>query len=91
MKWTACLLVLLWNATCAGVQDHRITPMAPASQLVKEAKTAAPNTPPLLWVVSPNEWNIPPERGGGQDKALATLSEGSGRHTRTQGEHQRFP
>jgi hypothetical protein len=27
MKWTVCLLILLWNATYAGAQDHRITPM----------------------------------------------------------------
>jgi hypothetical protein len=50
--------------------------MAPASQLIKEAKAAAPDNPRLLWVVGPNEWNIPPERGGGQDKALATYQRG---------------
>ena len=27
MKWTVCLLILFWNATDAGAQDHRITPM----------------------------------------------------------------
>jgi len=26
MKWTVCLLILFWNATYAGAQDHRITP-----------------------------------------------------------------
>jgi hypothetical protein len=50
--------------------------MAPASQLIKEAKAVAPDNPRLLWVVGPNEWNIPPERGGGQDKALATYQRG---------------
>jgi hypothetical protein len=26
--------------------------------------------------VGPNQWNTPPERGGGQDKALATYQKG---------------
>src|SRR5271167_4271073 len=43
--------------------------MAPASQLIKEAMAAAPDNPRLLWVVGPNQWSTPPERGGGQDKA----------------------
>lgn len=50
--------------------------LAPASQLLKEAKAQAPENPRLLWVVGPNQWNIPPERGGGQDKAIATYQEG---------------
>ncbi len=50
--------------------------MAPASQLLKEAKAEAPENPRLLWVVGPNQWNIPPERGGGQDKAIATYQQG---------------
>jgi len=27
MKWTVCFLILLWNTTYAGAQDHRITTM----------------------------------------------------------------
>jgi hypothetical protein len=50
--------------------------LAPASQLIKEAKEAAPDNPRLLWVVGPNQWSTPPERGGGQDKALATYQKG---------------
>ena len=50
--------------------------MAPASQILKDAKTAAPDNPRLLWVVGPNEWSTPPERGGGQDKAMATYQKG---------------
>jgi hypothetical protein len=50
--------------------------LAPVSQLLKEAKAAAPENPRLLWVVGPNEWNIPPERGGGQDKAMETYQKG---------------
>jgi hypothetical protein len=50
--------------------------LAPVSQLLNEAKAAAPENPRLLWVVGPNEWNRPPERGGGQDKAIATYQKG---------------
>jgi hypothetical protein len=38
--------------------------LAPASLLLKDAKTLAPDNPRLLWVVGPNQWNTPPERGG---------------------------
>ncbi len=50
--------------------------LAPASRLLQEAAAAAPNNPRLLWVVGPNQWSTPPERGGGQDKAIATYKKG---------------
>jgi hypothetical protein len=50
--------------------------MAPLLQLLKEAKAEAPENPRLLWVVGPTQWSTPPERGGGQDKALETYQKG---------------
>jgi len=50
--------------------------LAPASLLLKDAKAAAPDNPRLLWVMGPNQWSTPPERGGGQDKAIATYEKG---------------
>jgi hypothetical protein len=50
--------------------------IAQSSALVKEAKTAAPENPRLLWVLGPIYWNIPPERGGGQDKAIEGYQKG---------------
>ena len=50
--------------------------LAPASLLLKDAKTAAPDNPRLLWVVGPNQWSTPPDRGGGQEKAIATYEKG---------------
>ena len=38
--------------------------------MVQEARAAAPDNPRLIWVMGPNLWNTPPERGGGQDKAI---------------------
>ena len=42
--------------------------------LVKEADEMAPDNPRLIWVHGPILWNSPPDRGGGQDKAIAKLS-----------------
>jgi uncharacterized protein YndB with AHSA1/START domain len=50
--------------------------MAPALRLLQESKAAVPDNPRLLWVIGPNQWSTPPERGGGQDKALATYQKG---------------
>ena len=50
--------------------------LTPASTFLKEAKTMAPDNPRLLWVVGPNQWNTPPERGGGQEKAIASYEKG---------------
>jgi tetratricopeptide (TPR) repeat protein len=49
-------------------QEH----IARIRQTLKEAQDAAPDNPRLLWVLGPVYWNIPAERGGGQDKAIAT-------------------
>jgi hypothetical protein len=50
--------------------------IAQASPLSKNAKAADPDNPRLLWVLGPNIWNAPPERGGGQDKAIETTLRG---------------
>ena len=42
----------------------------------KEASAMAPDNPRLLWVHGPILWNSPPERGGGQDKAIANYKRG---------------
>src|SRR5947209_11126816 len=44
--------------------------------LVKEAAATAPDNPRLIWVQGPILWNTPPERGGGQDKAIANYLKG---------------
>ena len=50
--------------------------IASSSQLLKEAKAEAPENPRLLWVLGPILWSTPPERGGGQDKAMETYQTG---------------
>jgi hypothetical protein len=49
--------------------------MAPASQLLREARVAAPENPRLLWVIGPNEWSTPPANIG-QAKAMDTYERG---------------
>jgi hypothetical protein len=44
--------------------------------LVKEATDMAPDNPRLIWVRGPIFWNTPPERGGGQDKAIENYLRG---------------
>jgi len=43
---------------------------------VKEAKAAAPDNPRLPWVLGPNVFISPPERGGSQDKAIEMYQNG---------------
>jgi hypothetical protein len=47
-----------------------------SSPLLREAMAADPDNPRLLWVLGPIRWNQPPERGGGQDKAIALYDRG---------------
>ena len=44
--------------------------------LLKEADAMAPDNPRLIWVHGPILWNTPPERGGGQEKAIENYERG---------------
>jgi|SRR5262249_39237378 len=44
--------------------------------LAKEATEMAADNPRLIWVLGPILWNTPPERGGGQDKAIENYQRG---------------
>jgi hypothetical protein len=48
---------------------------APATKLLNEAKAAAPDNPRLLWVLGPNQWNIPPASTS-QPKAMEMYERG---------------
>jgi tetratricopeptide (TPR) repeat protein len=47
-----------------------------SSPVLKDAREAAPDNPRLLWVLGPVLWSSPPERGGGQDKAIEAYNKG---------------
>lgn len=65
----ACLGLSMWlnMKDPARMQEFG----AQASPLLSEARSADPDNPRLLWVLGPILWQSPPERGGGQDKAIA--------------------
>ena len=59
--------------------------LAQLGPVTKEAKAADPDNPRLLWVLGPNYWYAPPDRGGGQAKAIATYEKGTRGYPPTQG------
>jgi hypothetical protein len=50
--------------------------IAESRQAVTDARTTAPDNPRLLWVLGPVYWNIPPDRGGGQARAMEAYEKG---------------
>jgi hypothetical protein len=70
----SCLGSLIYLSL--GHADRMQELIAQSSPLVKAAKAADPENPRLLWVLGPILWNLPPERGGGQDKALEGYQKG---------------
>ena len=71
---TSCLgtLAYVLESGSPQQQDHA----ARSRQTLKEAMAAAPDNPRLLWVLGPVYWNIPADRGGGQDKAIESYEKG---------------
>ena len=70
----SCLLNLLFihQKDAARVQAF----LSKALPLLKEAETAEPENPRLLWIRGSSRWFQPPETGGGQDKAFETYQKG---------------
>lgn len=50
--------------------------VAHGRQLKKDIEAAAPENPRFFWVLGPNLWFTPPERGGGQGKAMDVYERG---------------
>jgi tetratricopeptide (TPR) repeat protein len=50
--------------------------IAQSSSLVREVRASDPENPRFRWVMGPILWNIPVERGGGQDKAIENYQKG---------------
>lgn len=47
-----------------------------AMAYMKEAEAAEPENPRVQWMMGPVRWNTPPQRGGGQDKAIEGYEKG---------------
>ena len=50
--------------------------VAQGVRLIGEARKASPENPRYLWVQGGGDWYVPPERGGGQAKAIETYERG---------------
>lgn len=50
--------------------------IAKGEKLQAEAQAAEPDNPRLMWVDGPGVWYTPPERGGGQAKAIEVYQKG---------------
>lgn len=70
----SCLLnlVFLYQNDAVRLREFLVK----ALPLLKEAETAEPNNPRLLWVQGARRWYNPPERGGGQAIAMETYERG---------------
>jgi hypothetical protein len=70
----SCLGNLVYLAM--GHADRMRELIAQSSPLVKELQVSSPDNPRFVWVLGPILWNIPPGRGGGQDKAIESYLKG---------------
>lgn len=70
----SCLLslVFIYQNEPARVKEF----LAKAVPLLKQAGEQEPENPRYLWVRGGSRWYLPPERGGGQDKAIETYEHG---------------
>lgn len=64
----SCISNLVYLAR--GNADRVQELIGQSSPIVKEVRASNPDNPRFLWVIGPIMWNIPAERGGGQDKAM---------------------
>jgi hypothetical protein len=82
----SCLgyLMYLSQGNTARIQEL----IGQSGPLVKAAKAADPDNPRLLWVLGPILWNVPPDRGGGQDKAIGAYKKGLEAARKIKGAHR---
>jgi tetratricopeptide (TPR) repeat protein len=68
----------LWSLSYLNRDDAELRQkyLKEGIRLNDEAKKEASDNPRVLWVVGGGEWYMPPERGGGQAKAIETYERG---------------
>jgi tetratricopeptide (TPR) repeat protein len=68
---------LLFRVFLNQADSNRVRELLPeAMEQLKRAQATAPENPRLFWVLGSNYWHLPPERGGGQSKAISTYQRG---------------
>jgi hypothetical protein len=71
-RWTNLASRLRWR----GLGLMVISLVSSVAALVAPLRASDPENPRFVWVLGPILWNIPPERGGGQDKAIESYLKG---------------
>jgi hypothetical protein len=73
----SCLGFLAFSDRQQDISSPRIQELiARGRQLRKDVEAVAPDNPRLFWVMGPMIWFSPPERGGGEEKAIAGYEKG---------------
>jgi hypothetical protein len=73
----SCLGFLAFSDRQQDISSPQIQELiARGRQLRKEVEAVAPENPRLFWVMGPMIWFSPPERGGGQEKAILGYEKG---------------
>ena len=73
----SCVGFLAYSSLQQDTGDEKTTAlMARTRASWQEIQTEAPDNPRFLWVEGPIFWNIPPQYGGGQPKAIETYEKG---------------
>ncbi|NOT60884.1 MAG: ankyrin repeat domain-containing protein [Acidobacteria bacterium] len=71
----SCLGTSLWLAPNGDQTQARAT-MRQALNFLNEAEAAEPDNPRVLWILGQVRWSMPPEHGGGQQRAIETNLKG---------------
>jgi hypothetical protein len=72
----SCTGLLAYSARQDTSSARTTELIARSRALRKEIETEAPQNPRFLWVEGPIFWNVPPQDGGGQPKAIETYEKG---------------
>ena len=73
----SCIGLLAYSVRHEDIPSPKTTELrARIRALWKELEAEAPDNPRFLWVEGPIFWNIPPQQGGGQPKAIETYEKG---------------
>jgi len=73
----SCTGLLAYSFRPQDTSSAKTTELIARSRaLRKEIETEAPQNPRFLWVEGPIFWNVPPQYGGGEPKAIETYEKG---------------
>ncbi len=73
----SCVSFLAYSVRQQDPASPRTTDLiTQARQLRKDIDAVAADNPRFLWVVGPIYWNVPPDKGGGQGKAIELYEKG---------------